>query len=138
MPDTVETIIYKALRNRLNGLTFDPPLPIAWPNFAFDPPPTTYLKVDILWNRNVNRGIAANSATERRGIYQVTVVAPANTGIVAPTNIAGVVAAHFTRGTPLNRDGIKVKIEGEPSLGPPLPSGDRIRLPISIGFYAFT
>lgn len=138
MPDAVETLIYKALRNRLNDLTLDPPLPIAWPNFAFDPPPTTYLKVDMLWNRKVNRGIPNNSATEHRGIFQVTVIAPANTGIVTPTNIAGTVAAHFKRGTPLNIQGIKVKIEGEPSLAPPLPSGDRIRLPVSIGFYAFT
>lgn len=137
MPDTVETMIYKALRNRLAALTFDPPLPIAWPNFAFDPPATTYLKVDMLWNRNINLGIASNSATERRGVFQVTVVAAANSGIVKPINVAGAVAAHFARGTPINRDGINVKIEGEPSLGPSL-QNDRIRLPVSIRFYAFT
>lgn len=138
MPDAVETQIYKALRDRLAALSFDPPLPIAWPNLAMDPPPSTYLKADILWNRKINRGITSNSATEHRGILQVTVVAPANSGIVAPTNVAGAVVAHFARGTPISLGGIKVKIEGEPSLSPPLPGGDRIRLPVSIGFYAFT
>lgn len=137
MPDAVETTIIELLMGRLIGYASAASLPVAWPNLAFPPPAGSYLKTDILWNRNVNAGIADDSSTELRGIFQVTVVAEANIGIVAPTNIAGAIAARFERGAPMSSGGLAVKIEGKPSLGPAPQDADRMRLPVSIRFYAY-
>lgn len=136
MPDAVETTIAQALMGRLVGYASAAALPVSWPNINFIPPAGTYLKADLLWNRNVNPGIADNSSTEHRGIFQVMVVAAPNTGIVSPTNIAGAIAAHFERGMISASSGVRVRSEGKPSLGPALQDADRIKLPVSIRFYA--
>lgn len=137
MSDAVEATILQALMGRLIGYVSASAMPVVGPNVAFDPPEGTYLKADLLWNRNINRGIADDSATEHRGIFQVTVVAPANSGIFGATNIAGGVAARFERGSIVPAGGLKVCIEGKPSLGPSPQNADRVRIPVSIRFYAF-
>lgn len=138
MPDTVETDIAEILMGHLLGYASAASLQVSWPNVTFAPPAATYLKVDLLWNRNVNRGIPDDSSTEHRGIFQVTVVAAANSGLKAPTNIAGAVAAHFERGLIPAAAGLKVRTEGKPSLGPSQQEADRMRLPVSVRFYAIT
>lgn len=137
MPDAVETDIAEILMGRLMGYASAASLQVAWPNVSFTPPAATYLKADLLWNRNNNPGIADDSSTEHRGIFQVTIVAAANSGFKAPTNIAGAVAAHFERGAIPAVAGLKVRTEGKPSLGPSMQEADRLRLPVSIPFYAF-
>lgn len=133
----IETLIWRALRNRLNEIVFEPALPIAWPNQAFEPPAETYLKVDLLWNRPISRGISPYSTTERRGIFQVTVVAKANIGFNTPTNIASAIARRFARRVPIVQNDVVVRFEGEPSHGPSLQTGDRLRTALSVRFYTF-
>lgn len=140
-----ETLILQALRNRLAALTLSPALPISWPDLAFTvpqstdspPKPLPYLKADLLWNRNINRGISNVSTTEHRGIFQVTVVYPANSGLNAITNIAGEVALWFERGSVIGVTGCTVNITGKPSLYSLPNDGLSVRLAVSINFYAF-
>lgn len=138
MADAVETIILKALVARLEALTLTPALPIAWQNGDFTPSDGNYLRAFILWNRNINRGVAHNSKTEFRGIFQVNVVAAIRTGLVAPTNIAGAIADHFERETLMAGDVFTVRIEGRPSLAPAVGGPpDRTVFPVSANYYAF-
>lgn len=134
LPEAPETTILKLLLARLRDLSLPETLEIGWANNKFTPPAGTYLKADILWNFNVNRFVAHDSSTERRGIFQVTVVAPADSGLEGPHNVAGAVASHFGRGTIPGHD-IKIHIAEEPSLAPPIQQSDRIRIPVSIRFY---
>jgi len=137
MSDPVEVTITGLLMGRLNEPAFSPPLEVAWPNVAFTPPAATYLKADILWNKNNNRGVSNTSSTELRGIFQVAVVAAINVGIVTPTGIAAAIVTRFERGAPIMGSGLIVGIEGRPSLATPLPAADRLVIPVSIRFYAF-
>lgn len=132
-----ETTILKLLMGRLRDLSLPDTPEVVWPNQKFDPPAGIYLKTDILWNRNMNRFVPHDSSTERRGIFQVTVVAPSDIGAETPHNIAGAVGSHFGRGTIVGRS-IKVCVDEVPSLSPPMAQPDRYRIPVSIRFYAFT
>jgi len=137
MTDAVETTITKLLMDRLLAFASAQSLQVAWPNLAFDPPAATYLKADLLWNRKNNIGIPDDSTTEHRGIFQVTVIASANSGIVSPTNVAGAIVSQFSRTASMSLGSLAVVVDSEPSLGPMPQAADRFRIPVSIPFYAF-
>jgi len=122
---------------RLAALTLSPVLLVAWPGIAFTPPTGTYLEVALLTNANRNQFVADDSTTEFRGILQVTVVAPSGAGIVGPVETAGKVAQHFERGSPMAGATLTVKVDKRPDVGSPMVDGDRIRVPVSVYWYAF-
>jgi len=137
MAGAVEVRITNLLFAHVGKLEITPPLPIAYPGLAFTPPAGTYLEVLMLPNVNINRGLAATDSTQFRGILQVTVVAPGNSGIVAPTAIASEIVEHFERGTQIFDESLRIKIEGRPSIATAIQEPERIRVPVSIRWHAF-
>lgn len=137
MTDSVEAKIATLLLSRVAALSITPPLSVSYPGVSFTPPAGTYLEVNLIPNTNVNRGLGSTDSTQFRGILQVTVVAPANGGIIAPTSIAGKIADHFERGTALADGTLQIKISGRPSIAPPIQDPDRISIPVSVNWYAF-
>ena len=137
----IEALIVEALRARLAAFT--PVLPIHYQNGEVFVPPTSagkplpYFKEDLLWNRNINRGISHVSTTEHRGIYQITVLYPSATGLLAVTNVAGLIAAWFERGTVIAVIGCTVNIQGKPYLSGLMQDGVYVRMPVTISFYGF-
>ena len=138
MAVSVEARIADLLLAHLADLTFMPPLPIAYPGVAFNPPEGAYLEATLIPNTNLNRGLGPNDSTQFRGIFQVTVVAPNNAGIIAPTEMAAKIADHFERGTLIADGALRVKIDGRPSLAPPISDTDRMSIPVSIRWHAFS
>lgn len=137
MLQTFEARLANALLNHVSQLAFTPSIPVAFPGVSFAPPAGTYLEVTLLTNLNVNRGVSNDSTTEHRGILQITVASPSNGGIIAPMGIAGKVVAHFERGTVIYSNDVSLRIEGRPSVAQPLQEADRLRIPVTIPYYAF-
>jgi hypothetical protein len=137
MPTAIEAKIADALLARLAALSLTPSLPVAYPDIPFTPPSGTYLKAQLIPNTNRNQFVGDDSTTEYRGIFQVTVVAPSGKGAIASAEIAGKVADHFERGSPIMSGDLVVKVDGRPSVAPTMQSTDRIETPISVSWYAF-
>jgi hypothetical protein len=138
MPASIEATIADALLSHLGDFPAQTPsIDIAYPDVPFEPVSgRTYLDTSLLFNAPANLGVADASCTEFRGILQVTVVAPAGRGIIAPIELAAKVADHFERGTSLGT-GPVIKIVGRPAIANPAQSPDRIRVPVSVSFSCF-
>ena len=139
MPVAIEARIIDVLLTHLGAFPEQtPPIDIASRNAAFEPTSgKTFLAASVMFNTPVNRGVDDDSSTEFRGILQVTVAAPVILGLIEPLDLAGKVASHFERGTPLFGTGITIKIEGRPAVASPQQSTDRVRVPVSVNFSCF-
>lgn len=133
----VETKIAEALLARLAALVLSPPLPIAWPNLAFTPPAGAYLQADHLQAPTVNLFLSNADPDMHVGLLQVTVVAPLNQGVIGAVEIAGSIANHFGKGTALDHEGLRVRIEDRPSIAPALVDEDRLRVPVTVTYRVF-
>ncbi|PRD42122.1 hypothetical protein C5748_18405 [Phyllobacterium phragmitis] len=137
MAETVEASIADMLFAHLAGLVLNPVLPVTYPGVSFTPPDGAYIKADFIPNRTGNIGLADDDDALHRGILQVLAIYPVNVGVVRPTDTAGLVAAHFAKGTALYGSGVKVKIYQKPSVGAPMTEPDRINVPVTILYQSF-
>lgn len=147
MAATVEGTIAQLLFDRVLSLVLAPALPVAVPSSAFTPPVETsgpnlgrikpYLRVDFIPNRTDNLGLANDASARHQGILQVMAIYPINIGVIKPTDTAGLVAAHFGKGTILYGSGVKVKVYQKPSVGAPMIEPDKVSVPVTILYRSF-
>ena len=126
--------INAALDSRLSSLAGGSP--IAWSNTVYKPiKGTLYLKVDNLPSAVEQAGLGNNGLDEYRGIYQVTVFAPAGQGRGIADAKADAIADHFKRGTVLVYNGLSVRL-GNVSRNAGFIDGDRFVVAVSVNYYA--
>ena len=124
--------IRAALATRLNTLG----LPTAWENSNFTPPVgQVYVAESLLPNETLSVGVSSTSSDNFGGIYQVLVYAPSGMGKGAAVAAAEQVIGAFTKGTLLAYNGVTVCIL-RASQNPPIYSGDRYVIPVSINYRA--
>jgi len=126
--------IFAALVDWLEDLVFSPVIPIAMPNVPYDGA-DTYLWVDHFLNQTRVVTIG-DDPQQKRGIFQVAVVAPRGIGLVKPLDIAGQIVAHF-KGKILFTSGIKITVSGEPWAASPIIDADKVLVPVSVHWHAF-
>jgi Bacteriophage related domain of unknown function len=137
MAATVEATIAELLFARLTSLALSPVLPVAFPDVAFSSPAGPYLRADFIPNRTDNLGLANDAKARHQGILQVMAIYPVNSGIIKPTNTAGLIASHFAKGTILYGSGVKVKVYANSSVGAPMSEPDRVNVPVTILYRSF-
>ncbi|EJN04233.1 DUF4128 domain-containing protein [Phyllobacterium sp. YR531] len=134
---TIEGMIPDALLAHLSALVLSPELPIAYPDIAFTPPSSAYLKAYYIPNGNQRICITPGSPNRYQGILQVSVVFPSGQGAVKPNDVAGKIADHFAEGTQLQTAAGPVRIDKRPSVERPMQDTDRIQIPVSIDWVAY-
>ncbi|TPW26034.1 phage tail terminator-like protein [Pararhizobium mangrovi] len=116
-----DTEILSALLSHVAGLDLEPALSIAWPNTQFPPSgealPASYLRVDVVPNRNQNPWLADDDETWHRGLLVLAVSFQEGRGAITPSKVAGAIADHFAMGTQLRRSGLIIEIYEQPSVG---------------------
>lgn len=132
----IETRIFDGLNAWLAALVFSPAIPIAWPNLAFTPN-GAYLRPWLLPARTEALAIPISGPNEHAGIFQVSVFWPTGQGATTPMERASAIAVHFKRGTKIDREGISVRIDAPPWVGPMIQEADVLQLPVSIPYRAF-
>ena len=111
---------------------------IAWENVAFTPVAgVTYLQPELLPAEPVQAEIGTNGGNHHFGIYQISIKAPAGGGIGTAATLRDGLLDHFKRGTQLVYNGLTVQIE-KAFTGPALQDTDRLHIPISIRFRAYS
>lgn len=141
MATGTDAIILASLLDRLIALQFSPALAIAFPDIQFpasgQTKPSDYLAVTFLPNVTGDYDIADGSQ-QHRGILQVSVFYQSGTGLIKPLDIAGEIITHFAKGTTLFKDGLKIVIDRKPYSSPPIQDTDRMQIPVSISYHAFS
>ena len=125
-------LIRKALETRLAAIT--PAMPTAFENVAFTPTAgVTYQRSNLLPNTPDDAQIGSKVYFER-GVYQVTICAPAGSGPATAEARAQLVKDAFKRGTSLVEGAITVIIMNAPSVSSAMIDGDRYCIPISMRY----
>lgn len=134
----IESQIWESLYAHLAALTLSPPLAIAGPNTKFpaagETLPAIYLRVHHL--RATPDDVGISKWVERQGVLQVDVCYSREDGLIAATEIADAIAAHFPRGSVIGS--IPVRIDWTPAVASPIDDSPHIKLPVSIRYRAFT
>ena len=126
--------IQAALEKRL--LTLPPQLPTAWENVTFTPPSSMWQRVNHLIN--VPRELALERTLRMdRGIFQVTVHAPINTGRLAAMQRAELIRDHFAPVLMLTEGAVRVDIVDTPRIASPMPDEAWWAVPVSVYWSAF-
>jgi hypothetical protein len=127
MSETVYADIRAALTAHLLLL---PSLPdVAWENSSFIPTPESiYLKPEIIWAEGDAAGIGPQAGNVERGIYQLAIVTPPNTGPSKLNELRGALREHFKRGTSLTYNGLTITVR-KAYPGPSM---------LSVAFYSYT
>ncbi len=136
MANGVEASIFTALHEHLSSLTLSPAMPIAWPNVDYTPGDDGYLRVDHLPNTTAQATLGTTGKNRHRGIFQIAVHWPKGQGRTKPTDAADSIIAWFKRGTSLTENGVIVRVDAPPSLGPSMVDGEFFMMPISVPYTA--
>lgn len=127
-------MIHKALDTRLEQAAQQAGVPVAWENVPFAPPSSgVYLEADYLPADNQDFTIQG-TATLRRGVYQVTVVYPIDSGSQAAEKLAAAIVEAFPNNLVIPTDETPVYVNGEPSVFSGIRDGTAYRMPVSIAY----
>lgn len=117
MADDIDVKISDALMTKVGALVLSPVLPVAYPSVAFPGVnvdgsaidlPESFL--DVTEFRNTPEEVT-HAEDRYRGILQVEVAVPLQSGNIPAMTIAGKVREHFKRGTWISNGGIVVRID---------------------------
>ena len=129
-----QSLIRKALEKKLAALS--PNIATAYENVSFTPVAgTPYQRITLMPNDPDNSQMGSASYIAR-GIFQVTLCYPTQTGPASAETQAQIVQAHFKRGTALAESGIFVVVTHTPKQHPAMIDLDRYCIPLSILYQA--
>lgn len=127
-------VIKAALETRLKAMVGV--LPTAWENANFNPPATAYQEVYTLFAEPDDKGFA-DSPYLQRGIFQVALMFPTNTGSGAASQYAKLVVAQFKRGTTLVTPTFNIIMERTPEEKGGAIEDDRYVIRVNCRFFAY-
>lgn len=134
---TTETKIWLALKARMSALVLSPVHPIAWPNEAFSPPTTGYLRVNHIPNINQRLFVKGSDPHQRLSILQVDVFEKINEDASVAIELAGLVAAHFPADLKMIYQGVGARVTRAPEVNQTLPDGSHSLTPVIIPIEVF-
>ncbi len=133
-----EAAIYEALVNYLDTMAANLSLPIAMPGASFTPIISKpYLLASIVPNTAALFGLEFDSDVDFQGLAQVSIYWPSGQGLVKPLHVASRVVAALAPGTRINRNGIQVRIDEQPSVSPSQVETDWTQIPVIARWRAF-
>jgi hypothetical protein len=130
------TRVRAALEQRLQALPGGWLTQTAFENAVFLPKANVaFQRINFIMSPPDNPTIGDGFYRER-GIFQITLCAPINTGAGDTLYYAERIRDWFPRGASFVNEGITARVETTPQIGPGSYDGDRFNVPISIRFWA--
>lgn len=133
---TIEERIKFSLFGYVAAMDVDGDPPLAWPNNAFEPPPT-YLRVEQVPSENERMFFKGADPHRRYGVLRLTVVSPLNVGPTFATRLAGLVAENFPDDLALYDYGIKVTIAEAATVNSAFKTDVSWDVPVTIPYQTF-
>ncbi len=126
-------LIRSALEVALAAMS--PAMATAWENTPYTPVAgTPYQRVYLLAADPLNIEIGRH--TTERGIFQVNLAYPLDTGPSAAATRAELIRDTFYRGRSFTASGVTVIVEKTPEIAPAIIEPDRYVLPVKVRFFA--
>ncbi|OCG56819.1 hypothetical protein A9G48_02915 [Gilliamella sp. wkB18] len=129
--------ISELLESHLDIIANQLGLPIIYENIEATPNDEIYLKSNILPAITTSFDLGGNSRIYK-GVYQVSVVAPINTGKSRSQQISEAIIKHFKLNTELTKDNFSLYINSIPSVYPAITDKTTYTIPISMNYRADT
>jgi hypothetical protein len=123
-----------ALETKLNGIT--PALSTEWQNVPFTPVTGTPYQRAFLLPATPDNPTLGDSFYRERGIFQVSLLYPIQTGPAAAEARAQLIRTAFKRGTVMTSGTVKVLIDRTPEIGQGRVDDDRWFVPVKIRWSA--
>ena len=126
--------IRAALETALNAMS--PSLSTAWENVAFSPPASSvpYQRAFLLF-AEPDDPEAGHALHIERGIFQINLLYPLQSGDGTARARADLIKATFYRSRSFTSGGVTVSIEKTPEAGQGTVDGDRWLIPVKIRFF---
>lgn len=131
------SIISELLELHLYTIANQLSLPIVYENIEATPNDEIYLKSNILPAITTSFDLESESRIYR-GVYQVSVVAPINTGKLRSQQIVESIIKHFPLNLELMRGSLALYINSVPSAYPAITDKTTYTIPISMNYRADT
>lgn len=129
-----QALVRRAFEERLDiwAAAQTPPIPVAWQNVIFKPSVelARFVEAHLLPAPTRSRG-PDGKHREYRGVFQVTLYLPLNTGPSEAETLLASLDAAYPMSTPLVVDEFKVWVTSPMSAGNPLNAPDRFVVPVS-------
>lgn len=138
MATDVWASIRKAFAVKLNTLTLPSGVTIAWANTHFQPTlGSPWVRANLIPAQTRQGSIGEDGTDLHQGIFQVDVFYPSNSGDGAAFALADDILEHFSRGTVLIADGIRVRME---TSNPTTPNSepDWYHVPVELRWFSYT
>lgn len=111
---------------------------VSFPGADFSPKQgKPYLGVSFIPNTAELVGISFDNDVDHQGLLQLSVFWPARQGFVKPMQVASQVVAAFRPGTKIDRNGLRIRIDQQPSIAASLSESDLVQVPVTIRWRAF-
>ena len=136
MATGIESRILEGLLDHLSDLTLTPAMAVAWPDLHFDPPAAGYLRPSLAPNTATQVTLGTSGRNRYRGLFQISVFWPRNSGGIAPREKADLVAVHFKRGTTISLTGGTIRIYRPPEIAATFPDDPYTHTPVTIYYQA--
>ena len=114
-----------------------PPIPVAWQNQAFTPPPARYIRAFLLPGKTASYDMDG----EQRvfvGVWQVSLCMPLGSGSADAQTLEAAICALYPKETPITASGVTTTLKSPMSAGPSIPNDTHYTVPISCSYQAFT
>ncbi|NTE87197.1 phage tail terminator-like protein [Agrobacterium rubi] len=119
MADTVEKDIFQGLMLRMQAMTLPTGVERVLPGVTYAPTATTKLvSFETHFNRSIETDLSLVMDPIRQGFIRGNVMWPKGSAQVDAIDVAGLVRAHFKRGTSFYQDGTQIRFDQDPELGP--------------------
>lgn len=129
--------ISELLESHLDVIAKQLDLPIIYENIEATPNDEIYLKSNILPAITTAFDLDGDSRIYK-GVYQVSIVAPINTGKSRSQKISEAIIQHFQLNTELTKDNFSLYINSVPSVYPAIMDKTTYTIPISMNYRADT
>lgn len=131
----IETKIMEGLCQRLSTLVFSPTLPVAYPNNPHSPVDgQPFLRATWLPGEPFQSSLGDAGYNRYVGLFQIDVFWPADQGLVRPAEVAAATAAHFKRGTVIDREGLEIRVIQPPYVGRTQEEPSWIMIPVRVSY----
>ncbi len=116
--------------------TMAPALATAWENQNFSPTPGVPYQAAHLLAATPDNSTMGDGHYRERGILQVSLNYPVNSGTAAAMARAELIRTTFFRGASFTSSGVTTRISATPVIGRGMVVNDRWVLPVSISYFA--
>lgn len=128
-------LIRQALENALATIT--PAIDTAAENKEYKPITDTPYQIPyLLFADPSNPIVGRDQFRTEQGIFQVTLMYPANAGAAAAIARAELIRGTFYKGAQFTKGGVTVTVDRTPTIAPGAVDGDRWAVPVKIRFYS--